>query len=225
MTVLGVVPARGGSTGVPGKNLRQLAGEPLLVHTLRAALAATLIDRLVVSTDDAAIAAVARAAGVEVVDRPAVLATDSARTEPTLLHAVDAVVGAGHPEPEWIVTLEPTSPLRTAALIDRCLELALREQPGAVVTVAETRENYGSREGDRFRYLFPGQPRRRQERQPLYRESGTVYVTRTSLLRRTGQVLCEPLLSVVVADEEGIDINSLLDFDIAEAVMRARKGS
>ncbi len=225
MTVLGVIPARGGSKGVPGKNLRPLAGEPLVVHTLRAALAATVLDRLVVSTDDAAIASVARAAGVEVIDRLAELATDAARTEPTLLHAVDTLVAAGWPEPEWVVTLEPTSPLRTAELIDRCVELALREKPGAVVTVAETRENYGRREGDRFRYLFPGQPRRRQERQPLYRESGTVYVTRTSLLRRTGLVLCEPLLSVVVADEEGIDINALLDFEIAEAVLRARKGS
>lgn len=223
MTVLGVVPARGGSKGVPGKNLRPLAGEPLLVHTLRAALAATLLDRLVVSTDDAAIAAVARAAGVEVVDRPAALAGDTARTEPALIHAADALAAADGFVAEWVVTLEPTSPLRTAGLIDRCVALALREQPGAVITVAETRENYGRRDGDRFRYLFPGQPRRRQERQPLYRESSTVYVTRASRLRATGSVLAEPLLSVVVADEEGIDLNTLLDFEVAEAVMRARR--
>jgi CMP-N,N'-diacetyllegionaminic acid synthase len=225
VTVLAVVPARGGSKGVPAKNIRPLAGEPLLVHTLRAAGAARLLDLVVVSTEDAEIAAVARAAGAEVVDRPSELATDTARTEPVLLHAVDAVVAAGRPEPEWVVTLEPTAPLRTAATIDRCVELALREQPGAVLTVTETRDVHGRREGDRFRPLIPGQPRRRQERRPLYRESGTVYVTRTSLLRRTGHVLGEPLLSVVVTEEEGIDINTLLDFDIAEAVMRARKGN
>jgi len=225
VTVLAVIPARGGSKGVAGKNLRLLAGEPLLVHTLRAAQAARLLDTLVVSTDDPAIAAVARDAGAEVVDRPAALATDTARTEPTLLHAVDTLVAAGQAEPEWVVTLEPTSPLRSPELIDRCIELALRSRPGAVITVSETRESYGRREGDRFVYLFPGQPRRRQERQPLYRESGTVYVTRTSLLRRTGLVLAEPLLSVVVAEEESIDINTHLDFTIAEAVMRARKGN
>ena len=225
MTVLGVVPARGGSKGVSGKNLRRLAGEPLLVHTLRSALAATLLDRLVVSTDDADIAAEARAAGVEVVDRPAELATDTARTEPVLLHAADALAAADGVAADWIVTLEPTSPLRTAALIDHCIALALREQPGAVITVTETRDNYGRREGDRFHYLFPGQPRRRQERQPLYRESGTVYVTRASALRANGSVLVEPLLSVVVADEEGIDLNTLLDFEVAEAVMRARRES
>lgn len=224
MTVLAVVPARGGSKGVPRKNLRPLAGEPLLVHTLRAAQAARLLDAVVVSTEDAEIAAVARAAGAEVVDRPPALASDDARTEPVLLHAVDALVAAGRPEPEWVVTLEPTSPLRSAALIDRCVELALREQPGAVITVAETRAVLGRREGERFVPLVRGQARRRQEREPLYHESGTVYVTRTELLRRTGHVLAEPLLSVVAPEEEAVDINTLVDFASAEALMRSRKG-
>lgn len=218
MRALGVIPARGGSKGVPGKNLRPLAGEPLLVHTIRAAQAARTLDRVVVSTDDDEIAAAAEAAGAEVVRRPAELATDESPTEDALIHALDAT-GA---DPEYVVTLEPTSPLRTAQTIDRCVELAEAESAGAVVTVVETREVLGLLTGSRYRHLDPGLPRRRQARRPLHVERSAVYVTRTANLRAGRSVLSEPLHAVVISPEEALDINTAADFTIAEALLRER---
>lgn len=221
---LGIVPARGSSKGIPGKNLRPLLGEPLIVHTIRTAQAARLLERVIVSTDSEEIAAVAAAEKAETVMRPPDLAADESPTEDALIHVLETLDRRGEPLPEYVVTLEPTSPLRTPELIDTCVVLALSEDADAVITVAELSALVGRLEGTRFRYLDPGQPRRRQLREPLYRESSTVYVTRTSHLRTSRSVLAEPLHAVVVPEEQAIDINTPLDFLIAEAVMRSREG-
>jgi CMP-N-acetylneuraminic acid synthetase len=221
MSALAVVPARGGSKGIPRKNLALLAGTPLLVHTLRTASASTRLDRVVVSTDDPEIAGVARAEGVEVVDRPTELARDDSPTEDALVHILETLRDRGEQLPEYVVTLEPTSPLRRPATIDACLELAEREGAGAVMTVAESRECWGRLDGSRFAYLFPAHPRRRQLREPLYREAGTVYVTRTKRLLEARSVLAEPLHAIVVDAREAIDVNTEFDLRIAEALFRA----
>jgi CMP-N,N'-diacetyllegionaminic acid synthase len=220
MTAIGIVPARGGSKGIPRKNLALVAGEPLVARAVRIALGARLLDRLVVSTDDDEIAAVAAAAGAEVVRRPAELSNDEATTEAALVHALDVI---GGPDPTWTVTLEPTSPLRTAELIDRCIELADERGADAVVTVSPTTDVLGTLAGGVFAPLDPGAPRRRQLRTPLYRESSTVYVTRTAHLRATGSVLAQPLYAVVVPQSEAVDVNDAFDLAVVEAALVARR--
>jgi CMP-N-acetylneuraminic acid synthetase len=216
VSVLCVVPARRGSKGIPQKNLAELAGEPLIVHTLRAALAATTLDRVVVSTDDEEIAAVALSAGAEVVNRPAHLAGDDSPTEDALLHALETL---GPPEPEYVVTLEPTSPLRKAQTIDACVRRAFELGANAVIAVAETREVLGRLEDGVFVPLDPNAPRRRQLRAPLYRETGVAYVTRTAHLRATHSVFAGPLYAVVVPEEETLDVNTKLDLLAASAAL------
>jgi CMP-N-acetylneuraminic acid synthetase len=221
VTVLGVIPARGGSKAVPRKNLQPLGGVPLIVHTIRAAAAASSLDRFLVTTDDDEIAAVAESHGAEVVRRPAELATDESSTEVALIHAVES---AGEPQPEWVVTLEPTSPLRSPRLIDECVAKAIGLGADAVMTVVETRSIYGRLDGGAFTPLSPGQARRRQDREPLYRESSTVYVTRTAHLLRTSSVLADPTYAVVVPEEEAVDVNTALDLAVAEALLLQRPG-
>jgi CMP-N-acetylneuraminic acid synthetase len=216
VSVLCVVPARRGSKGIPQKNLAELAGEPLIVHTLRAALAAATLDRVVVSTDDEEIAAVALSAGAEVVNRPAHLAGDDSPTEDALLHALETL---GPPEPEYVVTLEPTSPLRKAQTIDACVRRAFELGANAVIAVAETREVLGRLEDGVFVPLDPNAPRRRQLRAPLYRETGVAYVTRTAHLRATHSVFAGPLYAVVVPEEETLDVNTKLDLLAASAAL------
>ena len=221
MNVLGVIPARGGSKGVPRKNLAPLGGVPLLVHTLRTARAAETLDRVVVSTDDEEIAAVADGEGIEVVRRPAELARDDSPTEDALLHVLEAL---GAPGPDYVVTLEPTSPFRTPALVDACVRRAVELGADALITVAETRDVLGTLDGDRFVPFRPGEARRRQLRSPLYRESSTVYVTRTAHLRSARSVLADPLYAVVAPDEEALDVNDAVDLALAEALLAARTG-
>jgi CMP-N-acetylneuraminic acid synthetase len=222
--VLAVVPARGGSKGIPLKNLQPLAGRPLITYTIEEARKSRCVDRLVVSTDHEDIAKVARAAGAQVIVRPPELATDEAPTELALLHVLDALNAAESYDPDAVLTLEPTSPLRTTRLIDRCVEALMSIDEGdSVISVTETRECFGEIVDGRFDYLVKGQPRRRQDRKPLYKESSTVYLTRTETLRRCRSVIGERLLAVVADEDEAIDINTPLDFVIAEAVLRWRQ--
>lgn len=221
---LGVIPARGGSKSIPLKNIQLLCGKPLLLYTIDAARQSRYLDRCVVSTDHPEIARVASEYGAEVVTRPAELATDQAPTELALLHVLRCLEKDGY-RPDLIVTLEPTSPLRTARLIDLCIRTAL-EQPEAdcVLTVTETRKCYGRIIEGEFEYLFPNQPRRRQDRQPLYEESSTVYVTRTAALLANQSVLGKVRYAVIVDDtREAMDINEPLDFLVAEAILEQRR--
>lgn len=215
-----MIPARGGSKGLHRKNALPLAGIPLVVRAVRAAAQAETVTRTVVSTDDAEIAALARAEGAEVIARPPELSDDESRTEQALQHALDQVGGSF----DYVVTLEPTSPLRTAATIDLCVRLADEREAGSIVTVVEVLDNLGRLVDGQFEPLDPSAPRRRQDRAPLYREVGTVYVTRTSSLLRTGAVLSAPVHAVIVDAEEGIDINTPLDFTVAEAALTLREG-
>lgn len=114
--ILGLIPARGGSKGVPKKNIREIYGKPLIVWTIERALESGYIDYVVVSTDSEEIASVARNAGAEILMRPAELATDTASTQDVMVHALQCYTC------ETIVLLQPTSPYRSVGLIDRCVE-------------------------------------------------------------------------------------------------------
>jgi N-acylneuraminate cytidylyltransferase len=138
---------------------------------------------------------------------------------------LEALEADGHTLPNYVATLEPTSPLRSAALIDRCVELAVREDADSVITVVESHDVFGRfEEGGRFQILEDLQPWRRAARAPVYRNSSTVYITRVRVLRDQQSVVAGRLCAVVVTDEEGVDIDTLADFARAEALMRSREG-
>lgn len=217
-----VVPARGGSTRVPGKNLRPLAGRPLLAYTLQLVIDLGVADRTVVSSDDAAALSLAASFGIRAIERPPELATADASTESALLHVLDVLAGEGHGA-EWVMTLPPTSPFRRAATVHDLLALA-RAEPEAqdcLMTVTEDRRDLWRMADDgRLARLFPGAPRRQQDRTPLYEENSAVYLTRVSALRATGSVLGRSVRGVVIDPVEAWDINTETDFVIAEALAR-----
>jgi CMP-N,N'-diacetyllegionaminic acid synthase len=219
---LAVIPARGGSQGVKRKNIRPLGGRPLLVWTIDQAKQVTAIDLVVVSTDDPEIKQVAEAAGVRVVDRPAELATATASTESALLHALDALTMAGEAAFDYVGVLEPTSPFRRPQSILACMQRIVERDGVSLMTVRETRNVYGRLQDGYFRPLIPGQPRRRQDRETIYVESSTIYFARVDWLRRTGSLVADDWLAVIVDEREGFDINTLEDFRIAEAFLDQR---
>jgi CMP-N-acetylneuraminic acid synthetase len=218
---LAVIPARGGSVGVPRKNIRPLGGRPLIAWTIDQAHEVAELDLAVVSTEDAEIKDVARRAGARVVDRPAALATTTAPTEPALIHALDVLAAEGAVY-DYVLVLEPTSPFRKPATIASCMRTIVDRGGDSLLTVRETRSVYGRLDDGYFRPLFPGAPRRRQEREPLFFESSTVYVARTDWLRRTGSLVTTDWLAVAVDEREGFDINTPEDFSVAEALWAHR---
>ncbi len=216
------MPARGGSKGVPRKNVRPLAGEPLIGHTLRTARQVAEIDLLVVSTDDVEIASVSGSYDVRVVERPASLASDTSPTEAALLHVLDVLEGEGQ-RFDIILVLEPTSPFRSAATIARAIATCVAGKTPSVLAVRETRENIGFIRDGCFRPVVPGAPRRRQERQPMYIESSTIYACRVDYLRRTGTLVAEDWGALVVPEAEAADINTEEDFQLVEFLMLKRR--
>lgn len=222
--IIAVIPARGGSKGVPKKNLHPLAGRPLIAHAIEAAKQSKYVERVIVSTDDQEIARIAADEGAEVIMRPAELATDEAPTEAALLHVVETLKAAEGYEVKVVVTLEPTSPLRTPELINRCLQILCEKDADSVFTVVEMRACLGRLDAaGRFSYVSPHQPRRRQDRELLYQENGAVYVSKAAMLASQRRVTGGEAYGMVINSAMGIDINTPADFALAEALMTAGK--
>ena len=232
MKVLGVVTARGGSKGLPGKNLRVLAGKPLIAHTIDAANQSRAFDRVILSTDDEGIAAAARACGCAVpFMRPADLARDETPHLPVLQHAVGWLRDCDRYEPDAVMILQPTSPLRRAADIRESIAILERSGADSVVSVSEVPAHYNPMrtlriDGDGMASLFvTGEPvrrriNRRQDMPPAWTMNGAIYLFRTFVLAGADGV--EPSLygrrtaAYVMPDEFGISIDSLDDWSAAE---------
>jgi YrbI family 3-deoxy-D-manno-octulosonate 8-phosphate phosphatase len=192
--VLAVIPARGGSKGVPGKNLAPVGGVPLVARAVRACLASRLITDVAVSTDDHGIAAAARAAGADVVGRPAEIAGDTATSEAAVLHTLDAYAAAGGPEVEVVMLVQCTSPFLTArelddtaaAVLDGGADSALTAAPfHGFVWRAGTREHRTAPAAGGANH-DPAYRPRRQDREPELLETGAAYAMRATGFRAAG---------------------------------------
>ena len=214
-SVLALVPARGGSKGLPGKNILPVQGRPLLAYTVDAARAAASVDRVVLSSDDAAIMQAARDCGCEVpFTRPAHLATDVAGSIDVVLHALDEL--PGH---DLVVLLQPTSPMRTAADIDAaCRQLVESGAPACVsVTLAEQSPYWMYRVSDTQHLQplldLPGGATRRQDLPPVYTLNGAIYVARTDWLRRSRSFVTAETVAYRMPAERSIDIDTIDDLE------------
>jgi CMP-N-acetylneuraminic acid synthetase len=219
-----VIPARGGSKRIPDKNIAPLAGRPLLAWTVEAALQSEVSRAVLVSTESPRIAAVARQWGARVIDRPLSLASDDASTEGVLLHAMDMLANTNW-KPRYLLTLPPTSPLRTASTIRRFVTAftACREQFDSMISLTEDRGDYWlAGEDGAYRRLLPDAPRRQQDRTPLYSENSALYLTRVEALRQTGSILGKSVTGFVLDPIEAVDINSPQDLVWAEFLLSRR---
>ena len=206
--ILGITPARGGSKGLPGKNIRPVHGKPLLAWTIEAARASRLLDRYVVSTEDEHIAEVARQAGAEVIDRPPELATDEATTLSVLQHVLTQVPA------DVVVALQPTCPIRDPELIDRCLQQFFDRRADSLATgFICTYTEYGASPHEL----------RRQDIKGFFYDDGNVYVIRADLVR-AGDRYGRRMERMIIDREQHIDIDDAFDLWLAEQVLRRRHG-
>ncbi len=223
--VLGLITARGGSKGVPGKNIRPLAGKPLIAWTIAAARAANRLDRLIVSTDDAKIAEVCRDYGAEVpFMRPVELARDDSPHIDCILHAVEWMRDHDGYQPDYLVLLQPTSPFRTAEDIDAAIDMAIRKQADTVVSVTETHDHpYLVRRIDEDGTLRPfvacdlAYPRR-QDLPPAFALNGAVFVHRVVSLFAARNLNRERTLPYLMPPERSLQIDTPWDFQICEMI-------
>ncbi len=228
MNKLIVIPARGGSKGIPKKNIYPLNGKPLLEYTLEMVTKVHLgsVD-VVVSTDAEDIKDLAlNYEGIFVVDRPAILAEDRATTEDTLIHAIDFMEKKTQKKYEAVITLQPTSPLRKKETLVAFIEEYERTllKYDALLSLSEDRTDFWVRNNEgEFGRLYPNAPRRRQEREPLYKENSAYYITNIESLRETHSVLGKKAGGFIISETEGIDINEFIDLKIAEVILNDYK--
>ena len=229
--ILAVIPARGGSKGVPRKNIRLVAGKPLITYTLEAALAVRHhLHRLIVSTDDAEIAEVARRYGADVpFMRPAELAGDRVPMIPVLQHAVQMVEAMDNIHLDWVLLLQPTAPFRTAEDIESALELAACGGCDSVISVVQVFAVHPILmkriENNR---LLPfcieeKEGTRRQDYQPpAYMRNGAIYLTRRAVLMEQNSVWGQVVRPYIMPEERSVSVDSELDLKLAELMLAER---
>ncbi len=222
--ILANISARGGSKGVPGKNIRDLGGLPLMAWTIREARCSAYVDRLVVSSDDAGILAVARSHGAETPFlRPVELARDDTPGVDPVLHALEALRPEAY---DYVVLLQPTSPLRTVADIDGCIQRCLEGGWPCCVSVTEAEKSpYFMFELDEGARLSPviAQERyhtRRQDLPRVFAPNGAVYVASCEWLAQTRSFLTPETRGFEMPRERSWDVDTLLDFEICELLLK-----
>jgi CMP-N,N'-diacetyllegionaminic acid synthase len=228
MRVLGLIPARGGSQGVPRKNIKLLNGRPLLWYTAQAALAAQRLTRVILSTDDEEIAEVGRQCGLEVPFlRPAELARHDTPTLPVAQHALRTLAAQGD-HFDALCLLQPTNPLRRAADIDACIAMLETSDADAVATVlpmpAEFNPHwvYFQDEAGRLR-LSTGEATpipRRQELPPAFHREGSVYVVRRDVLMEGNSFYGQRFYGYVLDPALSVNIDTPADWQLAEALLK-----
>lgn len=220
--ILAIIPARGGSKGVPRKNIRQLAGKPLIAWTIEEAKKSKYITKMILSSEDDEIIEVAKEYGCYVpFKRPLVLAQDDTPGIDPVLHAIEQC-----PAYDYVVLLQPTSPLRTVHDIDRCIEMMISQNLDFCVSVTEPSESpywmYKVNE-DGVMQPFTEQLEmvsRRQDLPTVYTLNGAVYVARVDKLLEEKSFLTPSTKAYIMPSERSFDIDTELDFIVCEQVLK-----
>jgi CMP-N,N'-diacetyllegionaminic acid synthase len=228
--ILGLVTARGGSKSIPGKNVKLLAGKPLIRWTIDEARKTHLVSRLLVSTDDEEIRSVSLAGGAEVPFlRPAEIAGDTSPHIDVMIHALDWLKNEQNYIPDYVLLLQPTSPFRTVQDIDGVIRMAMdNPKADALIGVCEA-DNHPllikkldsqGRLEDYIRsdlaYL------RRQDLPPAYVINGAIYLNKPSALRRKRKLIPKGALAYIMPKERSLDVDTPWDFHVAELIMNDR---
>lgn len=235
MRTLAIVPARGGSKGLPGKNIRPFAGQPLLVWSVHAARDVPRIDTVAVSSDSDEALDIASGAGAVPVKRPDALANDTALPKDAVIHCLEYLSEAGHDPFDVVVLLQPTSPLREPGDIEACLDQVIEQGHDSCATFKPT-----SADPSRTWHIRDGRPepsmpsektwQPRQNIEPVYVLNGAVYAVKVDrfLADPSPAFLFGDAASVIMPEERSFDIDTLLDFELAEhalAFLRRRGGA
>lgn len=227
-TFLAVIPARGGSKRLPRKNVLDLAGNPLIAWTIEAAKNSKYIDHFVVSTDDQEISDVSKKYGAEVLTRPGELATDTASSVDVVLHAI----AAQSQSCDYVILLQPTSPLRTAEHIDEAIELLFEKSANAVISVCETDHsplwaNTLPEDGNMGSFIREEvQGKRSQDLPIFYQLNGAIYLVNAVNFKQSKSFIqATNSYAYIMSKKDSVDIDTDLDFEFVSLLInKVKKG-
>lgn len=225
MTCIAIIPARGGSKGIPQKNLAEVNGQPLVVIAINAAIQSGVIDSIVVTSDDTSILEIAERSGAIAIRRPAELATDSAAIEDALIHAISHY-SLSHSAPQVVVLLQPTSPLRKASTISRAVNVFNENGcTGSVYGVTECEHHPYKALIANGNTLSPVHEVEDLSRSRLtlpraFRQSGSVYVVSCKEFQNSQSLFNHPVQWIEVDQDEALDIDTVSDLETARQIAR-----
>ena len=224
MSLLAVITARGGSKGVPRKNIRNFAGKPLIAWTIEEAQKSKYINRLIVSTEDEEIKTVSEQYGVEVPFlRPKELAEDHSESVDVLLHAIQIF-----PEYEWVMQLQPTSPFRTVIDIDSSFEFATKNKFESVIPITKSTKSiywhFRKQEDGRIKRVIDGEfSTNRQEVEETYIPCGTVFLFKIKWLIENKRYITEDTVGFEISQERALEIDNIKDWQYAEYLFEKKE--
>ena len=228
MKILGLIPARGGSKGVPNKNIKLLGGKPLINYTIEVGLACAEITKLVVSTDSPEIAKISKAAGAEVPFlRPAELATDTSPSIDTVIHAVEFFRKEGN-QFDAVCLLQPTSPFRTAEEVQQAISTFVEKDADSLISVRKVPHQFNPHwifepnADDDFLKIATGESEiitRRQELPPAYYRDGSIYLVKTEVLLKKRSLYGARIAFSLSENEAFVNIDTMEDWETAEKLI------
>ncbi|WP_066356027.1 acylneuraminate cytidylyltransferase family protein [Aliarcobacter skirrowii] len=220
-TFLAIIPARGGSKRLPRKNILDLCGKPLIAYTIEAALKSKYINKVIVSSDDEEILNISSKFGADIIKRPIDLANDTATTFDAIKHTIENVE-----KYDYIVLLQPTSPLRNEKHIDEAIELLEKKKADAIVSVCEMDHsplwsNTLPKDGNMNNFLKDEiLNKRSQDLEKFYRLNGAIYICKTEkLIENKSFLLKDNIFAYIMNRENSVDIDEEIDFKIAEVLI------
>lgn len=223
--ILGLIPARGGSKGVPRKNIRLVAGKPLIAYSIEAALESGCLNPIIVSTDDAEIAQVSRTFGAEVRMRPPSLAGDETPMIEVVRHVIELVERERGLRFDYCVLLQPTAPMRVAEDIQLGVDILIRTGADSVVSVYKVSDHHPSRmyriENDKLEPLQSEPSNRlRQSLPPVYHRNGALYAFQRSLLDRADTLIGADARPYIMPEERSVNIDNEIDLLLADLLLK-----
>lgn len=216
--ILAFIPARGGSKRLPGKNIKLLGQVPLLAYSLVAAMNSTMVNKIVLSTDDDSIIAIGKQYDlVNIIRRPSELSDDKATTLSAMVHSLEYLEAQQAYLPDIVVLLQPTCPFRENGYIDSAIEFFLRSDADSLIGVCEEKYKLGDIRGN---YFYPRYKEgvRKQDMEALYRENGSIYISRSHILKND-TLFGKKIIPYAGNKFNAVNIDTQLDFDIAEMIL------
>lgn len=223
-TFLAIIPARGGSKGLPGKNIIDLGGKPLMAWSIDAALHSKYIKKTVVSSDSEEILGIAKKFGAEAIKRPDELANDTASSEPLITHVIDKLQ-KNNESYDFIVLLQPTSPLRDGNDIDMSIELMLQKGADALISMSEPEHSpYKAFKENTDGYIEglidnKSPFMRRQDLPQVYMPNGAIYIVKTNVFMQCGKLFTSKTVPFLMSIQKSIDVDTKEDLEKIKLLM------
>jgi len=216
--ILAIIPARGGSKGIPRKNIRLLAGKPLIAYSIEAALKSKYIDKVIVSTEDEEIAEVAKIYGAGVIKRPEELAKDDIPLDPVIYNALSRDEKKNGIKYDFVITIQPTSPLLSYRTIEETIEKMLEGSYDTLISVTKEKHLYWTKKDEKFIPIYK-ERKNRQYLDSIYRETGAILISKREVITENNRI-GDKISLFEIPNEESTDIDTYQDWWIAENLLK-----